>query len=138
MTRVFLFLGLLLVTIQGFSQTSSDDVKNHFLIFQVIQDEFTLDNSTIKNAAIVEKEGGVYGGLSVELKPEAAAIFTDITKAGVGRHLILVFNKVVVTATVIQTPLSESFLISGISKEDAQAFLNVLNANKSKPKEDEG
>lgn len=136
MIRIILFLGLLMLALPGLSQPDSIDTpKNHFLTFQVIQDEFILDNTTVKSASIIMKEGGIYGGLNIELKPEAAAIFSDITKAGIGRKLNLVFNKVVVTTTSLQTPLTENFLISGISKEDAQSFLNRLNANKPKPKE---
>lgn len=130
----FLVVSVILFSAQAFSQTSSGAASNHALIFQIIQDEFVLDNSTVKNALIVEAEG-VYQGLNVQLKPEAAAIFADMTKAGIGRRMNLVFNKVIITATVLQSSLTDSFLVSGIAKQDALAFLNVLNANKPRPKD---
>jgi preprotein translocase subunit SecD len=136
MFNSFLIVGAILFSAQAFSQTSSDTASNHALIFQIIQDEFVMDNSTVKNALIVEAEGGVYQGLNIQLKPEAATLFADMTKAGTGRRMNLVFNKVIITASVLQSSLGDSFLISGISKQDAQAFLNVLNANKPKPKEE--
>ncbi|GEM_PF-3477170 len=118
-----------------FAEGDSNNSVNHSLIFQVIQDQFVLDNTTVKSASIVEGEGGVYKGLNIQLKPEAAVTFEEITKAGVGRKLNLVYNNVVITTTMIQSGLGENFLISGISKQDAQAFLNVLNANKPKKEE---
>lgn len=129
----FFIAGLMLLSAPVFSQTT-----DHALTFQIIQDEFVLDNSTVKNALIVEAEGGVYQGLNIQLKPQAAATFADMTKAGTGRRMNLVFNKVIVTVTTLQSSLGDSFLIAGISKQDAQAFLNVLNANKPKPREEEG
>lgn len=114
------------------SENTSGD---HALLFSVIQDEFSLNNKTVKDASIIE-DAGVYKGLHIELKPEAAKQFTEITQAGTGRKLNLVFNKIVVTTTVIQSALSGNFVISGITRQDAQSFINMLNANKPKPEED--
>jgi preprotein translocase subunit SecD len=111
-------------------KNKTKDISSHVLTFEVVQDEFVLDTDTIKNARIIDSENGIYQGLNIELKTPAAKIFTDITKAGLGRRLKLIFNNVVITTTVLQTPLTGNFLISGISRQDAQAFLNVLNANK--------
>lgn len=142
MYKYLLFSGisLMLMSTQGFAETyanvptdtstPSSTPSNHALTFQVIQDQFVLDNSTVKSASIIEADGGIYKGLNIQLKPEASSTFTDMTKAGLGRKINLVYNNVVVTATAIQTPLGDNFLISGISRQDAQAFLNVLNANK--------
>lgn len=142
MMKRFLALTLALAAANSFSQSAPTSAapkatsSNHALVFSVIQDEFMLDNSTIKNAAIVEKDGGIYVGLHIELKDDAAAAFSDITKAGVGRKLNLVFNKVIVTTAVIQSPLKGDLMITGISREDAQSFLNMLNANKPKKQEE--
>lgn len=142
MMKRFIALAFTLAASNSFSQSAPPshppaEPSNHALIFAVVQDEFVLDNSTIKNASMIEKDRGIYAGLHIELKPAAAALFADITKAGVGRKLNLIFNKVIVTTAVIQTPLEGNFLITGISKEDAQAFLNVLNANKPKTEDGE-
>src|SRR5580658_6413004 len=124
MFRYLLFycFGLILLSIsstQGFAQTGSDNNSpNHSLVFQVIQDQFVLDNSTIKSATIIEGEDGIYKGLNIQLKPKVASVFSDMTKAGIGRKLILVYNNVVITTTVVQSPLGDNFLISGISKQD--------------------
>jgi preprotein translocase subunit SecD len=130
-----MIVSLLLLPMTGFSQVLAKDIPpNHSLIFQVLQDEFIFDNTTVKNATIIENDG-VYSGLNIQLKPEAAAVLTDITKAGLGRRLNLVFNKVVVTTTLIQNTLTDNFLISTISKQDALTFINTLNANKPKKEE---
>lgn len=135
---VLAWIGYMLLSTSVFAQAETTNTVNHNLIFQVIQDQFVLDNSTIKSATIIEGEGGIYKGLNIQLKPEAAATFTEISKAGVGRKLNLVYNNVVITTSVIQDSLGDNFLISGISKQDAQAFLNVLNANKPKKEEPTG
>ncbi|VVC74783.1 hypothetical protein AQUSIP_00550 [Aquicella siphonis] len=145
MFKNFYVLGFLLTAASVYAQEPANtaapsapfsDSRDHALVFTIIQDEFMLDNTTVKNAAIVEKAGRQYGGLHIELKPEAAKKFTEMTQAGTGRRLNLIFNKVIVTATVIQTPLTGDFLISGISRQDAQTFLNMLNANKPKNNKD--
>lgn len=118
------------------SQSKSDSSSDHALVFSVVQDDFVLDTQTIKSASMIEKPEGRFGGLHIELKPKAAEQFAEITKAGVGRKLILVFNKVVVTTAVLQSPISGNFVVSGISREDAQTFMNVLKATKPKGEDD--
>jgi preprotein translocase subunit SecD len=110
----------------------SQEAPQHSLIFQVVQDQFVLDHTTIKMAAIIEHEGGVYKGLNIQLKPEAAIIFSEMTKEGTGKHLNLLINNILISSPVMQSAIGGNFLITGISKADAQAFLNRLNADKPK------
>lgn len=128
MLRLFIIANLIFFSVSALAEVEN---VNHSLIFQVIQDEFVLDNSTIKSAAIIEDKDGIYKGLNIVLKPESSVVFSEVSKAGIGKHLNLISNNTVVISTVIQTPLSNNFLVSGITKKDAQAFLSALNANKS-------
>lgn len=131
MLRLLIIVNLIFFSIPAFAELAK---VNHSLIFQVIQDEFVLDNSTIKSASIIEDEG-VYKGLHVELKPESSGVLTEMTKAGMGKRLSLILNNRIVFSSVIQTSLGSNLLVTGIAKQDAQDFLNMLNANKPKKEE---
>src|SRR5580658_2545376 len=60
------------------------EVPPNQIAFQLVQDQFILNNDTIKSAAIIRDEGG-YKGLQIELKPQVAAIFGQLTNAGIGK-----------------------------------------------------
>jgi len=126
MLRLFIIATLIFFSLPVFAENAN---VNPSLIFQVIQDKFVLNNSTIKSAAVINDENDVYKGLHVELKPESAILFIEMTKAGLGKHLNLILNDKIVVSSVIQTPLDSNLLITGISKQDAQDFLNMLNTN---------
>lgn len=103
---VYAIMTALLLSTQAVADSNSNELSppDHTLIFQVIQDQFVIDNKTIKSASIIETEDG-YRGLHVELTPEAAKVLTELTTAGVGRQANVIFNKVVVSISRIQTPL---------------------------------
>lgn len=96
-----------------------------FLLFQVIQDQFVFDNTTIKSASLV-MNGETYVGLKVVLKPLAAKEFEKITTIGVGKPATLVFDKSVISTTLIQSPIGGTVLVSGLTKEQAQMLLMTL------------
>ena len=118
-----MFCGLIYLS-QGFAQTIDKNLNN-YLVFQVIQDQFIFDNSTIKNAILIE-ENGAFRGLEVELKASAVDTFNRMTMAGMGKSANLLLNKKVISTSVIQSALGAKLLITGISKEEAQQFLIAL------------
>lgn len=132
MFRSFILASLTILPVIAFSQ-AEPTAAPHSLTFQIVQDEFFLDKTTVSKASIIEHEGGIYKGLNVQLKPDAAIIFSEMTKAGLGKHLNLMVNNVLITSPVLQSEIGDNFLMTGISKADAQAFLNTLNIDKPKP-----
>jgi len=105
-----------------------DDGNNGFISFQIIQDQIRFDNSNIKNASIIE-ENGVFKGLEIELKNVAVENFQNITKAGLNKTLNVVLNNKIISSTIIQTPLNQKILISGLTKGEAFTFINALRYN---------
>jgi preprotein translocase subunit SecD len=49
-----------------------------------------------------------------------------MTKAGVGKTMNIIFNNHIISAAVIQSPLTANILLSGITQEDAQLFIDML------------
>jgi preprotein translocase subunit SecD len=117
-------LFLLCFVLPAFSETLPQS-SDYFLSMQVIQDKIIFDYSTVKSASLIEQDG-VFKGLFLELKASAANSFQAMTTANIGKHLDIVFNKKIVASSVIQTSLGEKILITGVTKEDAQAFINML------------
>ena len=126
LSTAVIIVGVAFFPVRAFSQ----DVINSpaVLEFQVVQNQFIFDHDTVKNASLILQDDGTFKGLFVELKPTAATDFERITTVSVGKHLNIFFNKKVITSSVLQTPLGGSLLISGISKVDAQEFINSLKS----------
>lgn len=95
------------------------------VVFQVIQDQMNIDASMIKDASLIDNNG-TYGGLEIVLKPSAATELKRITKAGVGKIANLEINDKIVIAAKIRSPLEPKFVVSGISKDEAQTLINSL------------
>ncbi|RDI46049.1 SecDF P1 head subdomain-containing protein [Aquicella lusitana] len=105
------------------------DNTQGFLMFQVIQDQIIFDNSNIKSAMLIEREGN-FIGLEIELKAPAIDEISRISKAGLGKQLNIVLDKKIITTAIIQTPLGGKLLIKGITRQEAQEFLDSLNHHK--------
>jgi preprotein translocase subunit SecD len=103
------------------------NIQDYYLAFEIVQDQFIFDKATIKSAAIHVSSGGMYQGLRLKLKPAAAEIFARMTTAGINKNVNLVFNKKIVSTTILKTSLGNDLLITGISKNDAQEFINRLS-----------
>lgn len=95
------------------------------VVFQVIQDQMSVDASMIKSASLIDNNGK-YGGLKIVLKPAAAKELKRITKAGVGRAANLELNNNTVTTVTLRSPLKHQLVVNDITKEDAQAFIDSL------------
>lgn len=111
------------------SQADLENKMTGFMLFQVIKDQMVFDFSNIKSASLIEQNGH-FKGLLIELKKPGMIEIEGITSAGLGKPANLIFNKKIVSTTIIQSPLGGSILISGLSKEDAQLFLRSLNSQK--------
>lgn len=132
MSKLFFLFAVFLLGLVSPSFSEDAAHADPVFAFLVIQDQFVFDSLTVKSAALIQKEG-IFQGLHIQLKPAAAEQFTNMTKTEMGKPLNLVFNKKVLSTSLIQSPLSGDIQISGISLEDAQEFIASLNRNKPKP-----
>lgn len=114
---------------QGFSQPGTERPRNA-LAFEIVQDEFVFDHSTVDKAIIIERKDGSYGGLRIKLKPSAAPVLERATLIGMRKRANLIFNNQIISTAVIQSPLKDNLFIAGISKENAQHFIEELKRSK--------
>lgn len=105
---------------------TSDSFNSLALMINVIQDQFVFAKKTIQNATIVKNSNGVYSGLRIELKPEFVNQFVALTGKSVGKQLDIVFGDRIITITRLKTPLGRDIMISGISEQDANLFIDML------------
>lgn len=96
------------------------------LTLSIVQNQFIINKSNVQSASIIKDHNGQYKGLQLEIKPEFVDAFVNMTKAGVGKTMNIIFNNRIISASVIQSPLSSNILLAGITKEDAQLFIDVL------------
>jgi preprotein translocase subunit SecD len=94
--------------------------------FQVIQDQLNIDSSMIKSASIITNSNGAYYGLQIELSSSAAKELTHLTTNGVGKIANLVINNKIITSATIRSPLQDKFLITGITRKDAQEIIDSV------------
>jgi preprotein translocase subunit SecD len=121
--KIFLLLSIAMV-FPCYAQMSS----NLSLRFEIIQTQFAFDNSTV-NKASLEESNRNFTGIRIQLKPDGAKAFTNMTKANIGKTVNLVFNNKIISSSVIQTELGSDLLVTGISREDAELFLQLLRIN---------
>lgn len=96
------------------------------LTLSIVQNQFIINKNNVQSASIIKEQNGQYKGLQLEIKPEFVDAFVYMTKAGVGKTMNIIFNNRIISAVVIQSPLSSNILLTGITKEDAQLFIDVL------------
>lgn len=96
------------------------------IVFQIIQDQMNIDNSMIKSASIITDNDGIYGGLQINLNASASKELIRITKAGIGKIANIVLNNKIVSSATLQSSLQHQFLLTDITKEDAQMFIDSL------------
>jgi hypothetical protein len=124
-------MAMLLWPVQSFS-TVVNNPPRASLTFDIVQDQFVFDKITVDSASIITRKNGSYGGLQIKLKKEAAKLFENKTRLGVGKQVHLIFNDKITSTAVLQSPLKDNLLLVGISKEDAQQFLLMLTYNPRK------
>ncbi len=100
--------------------------KPSSLVLSVVQNQFIVDKNNVESASVIKDGNGIYRGLRLEIKAEFADAFKLMTQQGVGKTLNVIWNNKIVTAAVIQSPLSANILLSGISRADAQSFIDML------------
>ena len=102
------------------------------MMFQVVENQFDFDNSTVKEAHIVQSQEAGYQGLEITLRDEAAKAFGEMTAAGVGKNASIVINNQIISTSNIQSSLGPKILITDIKKYDAARFINMLQVAQAK------
>jgi preprotein translocase subunit SecD len=116
---------LALFPIIGFSKNTTDSSPN-FSVLQVVQDQLILDKTTVKSASLIEKKDGIFGGLQIEINPAASNNFIHLTKTGMGKTMNLVLNNKIIFSAKIRSTLQTQFMITGITREEAQSIMSSL------------
>jgi hypothetical protein len=129
-------LALITISLLSAANTFSNTMNqpaHASILFEVVQERFAFDYSTVAQASIVEKSNGSYRGLHLVLKPVAAKQFEHIVQSGLNKQANLIFNKKVISTTFIRGVLHSDLLISGITRDDAQEFIDSLKRQQPKP-----
>lgn len=102
------------------------------MTMQIVQDQFILDATTISNAIIVEPDHH-YQGVHLELTPLAARKLAAMTSESVGKKINIILNDKVVSTNIIKSTIDNHVLITGMSYDEAQHFVNAIREIHAKP-----
>ena len=121
------FVMALLATNVAYANTQpSVDVPPMSLVMSVIENQFIFNKSNVDKASIIYDKSNQYVGLELVIKPEFASAFNLMTSNGIGKTMNIAFNNRILSASVIQGALGPSILLTGVSKQDAQVFIDIL------------
>lgn len=121
----FIFL-LLAITIT-ISTSYGKQTSSQPLIFQVKEEQILLDKNNVESASIVSNDNGTYAGLDITLKSAAAKQIADLTANNIGKAATLTLGNKIVATILIGLQLNKQFIITNISREDAQAIVNSIH-----------
>lgn len=124
--KIFLSFILFLMTASVFAA----DTLAVALQAQIIQENFSLNAGSIKAASVI-MENGQYKGLHIQLKANAAKLFSRMIGTNVGKILQLILEDHIITTSPLRSTLGGDFVITGIGLQDAQLFINKLKAEQA-------
>ncbi len=97
------------------------------MVFQVIQNQLVIDSSMIESAKIISPTNSSdQYGLQLKLKNTAANEFARMSGENIGKRMNMVLDGVVISSPTIQTKLGAEFLMSGLTKKQAEQFIKSL------------
>lgn len=101
------------------------------MLFQVDREEMIFNSSTIESATMVPVDNATdQYGISLKLKNDAAAKFSDLTAKSIGKQARIILNDVLISSLTIQGKLGAEFLVTGLTKIQAQQFVDSLTSRK--------
>ncbi len=127
-------LGLLLFATAAMSAPTSEvqSMPNHHLSFELIQDRFIFDNTTVEKASLMNKADGSFRGILIVLKKPATEAMRRFSTFGVGKEISLVFDGNIVTVMKVKSVFGNKLLITGLTREAAQEYIDTLKAHDPK------
>ncbi|CAM2840178.1 putative protein-export membrane protein secD [Legionella steigerwaltii] len=126
------FIGMFLFSsVMALGTTTTDIATNYetsSIVFQVIQNQIAFDASTVESATIVAPEGAndTYG-VNIKLKASAASKLSQMTGDNIGKRGNFVLNGIVISSSTIQSSIGGEFLVSGLTMEQANQFIESLS-----------
>jgi preprotein translocase subunit SecD len=92
------------------------------IVFQVIQNQMVFDSSTVESATVVpvDNKSDQYG-LQLKLKNGAATKLEALTSKNIGKRVNFILDGVVISSPIVQSRLGAEFLMTGLTKVQAQA-----------------
>ncbi|MBA2709512.1 MAG: preprotein translocase subunit SecD [Tatlockia sp.] len=100
--------------------------QQQLMVFQVIQSQMKFDSSTVSSATLDENDSNE-AILHLKLKTIAASKLKELTDRNIGKQVNIILNGRVITSPVIQSSLGGEFLITGLTKEEAEVFIKSLS-----------
>jgi len=102
-------------------------VQSHGLIIQIAQERIMLDKATVEFASIeqVDSRSGQCS-IFIKLKSAAANQLELLTAKNIGKTAVISFNGKVIISSIIQSKLKGQLVVAGLTKEEAEQFINSL------------
>lgn len=98
---------------------------NHSIVFQVIQSEISFNTSNVESAAVLKSEDNRYN-VEIKLMPSAAKEFERITRRNIDKPANMVFNDKIISRAVIRSQIGGNFIVTGLTKEEADKFVQSI------------
>lgn len=114
------------------SMTTDVNPERTLMVFQVVQNQMVFNDSTVENATLVSPENStdIHGyGVQLKLKPIASHEFEQLTAASIGKQANIILNGVLISSPIIRSKLGAEFLVTGLTKKQAEQFIKSLKAS---------
>ncbi|MDF1678829.1 MAG: hypothetical protein P1U32_09070 [Legionellaceae bacterium] len=121
-----LFSASVVIAAEG-TTTEEPDTSSELLV-QVVQEQLTLSHDAIKKAtATPPKTANDFYSIQIELNAQAAKQLETLSENNMGKSLNIILNDVLVSSSVVQSPLGKTFVITGLSREQATRLENDVS-----------
>lgn len=119
------------ICMAGSTTTNSENERTcPAVTFQVIHNQLNLNDDAIESATIDypndTASSNTYG-VYLKLNKAAAEQLQDLTQKNIGQQMNLILNGILVSSPIIQGSLGDQMLISGLTQEQANQFIQRLN-----------
>ena len=112
----------------GTTTTAPNTNTEHLMVFQIIQKQMIFDSSTVESATIVSPENTTeLYGLQLKLKTSAANHLGELTGENIDKRANIILDNMVLSSPVIRSKLGAEFIITGLTKDQAEQFIKSLS-----------
>lgn len=123
----FLKIILLFSLLTSVSYAYISNQQTNMLRFQVVQSDIVFNKTTVDSATIqYPKTSADSYGVSVKLNEVATHALSKMTEEGLGKKVNIILNGKVISSAILLDKLGDSFLVTGLTKEDAESFIESL------------
>lgn len=131
--NVFCKFAVLILNILLFSTViaAPQNTNEQSIIFQVNQDDVAFNNSTLESATLITVNATNEYGVQLKLKKDAAIKLRTISSQNIGKKSRITLNGKLISSPTIQSELSAEFIVMGLSKIEAENFVESFQKQKS-------